>query len=139
MAIGRDTFKNIRRTVRVPVDYEPGPDDTWTPIHDTARLREMSGTERDQFEISAFKDEGGKRVVEPLYLRARLVALCLVDEAGVRVFGDEDIEALSGAYPSAVIGMLFEAAQKLNGLAADAVADSAKNSDSVPAAALPSA
>lgn len=132
MKIGnRDTLEKVsRRTVDVEF-----------PEQGTAyRLREMSGTERDKFEVAAFKDGAdGKRVVDPLYLRARLVALCMIGDDGVRLYADDEIHQLSDAVPAAVIAKLFVAAQHLNGLDADAVEDAAKNSASVPAGASPSA
>lgn len=110
------------------------------PEFDTAyKLREMSGTDRDKFEIAAFKEDAeGKRHVEPLYLRARMVALCMVDDAGVRLYADDEIDMLSNEIPASIIGKLFVAAQKLNGMDADAVEVAAKNSASVPADASPS-
>ena len=59
-------------------------------------------------------------------LRARLVALCLVDADGNRLFGDDEIDQL-GEEPSSVLGQLFMVAQKLNGLAAAAVVQAEKN------------
>lgn len=111
------------------------------PEYDTEyRLREMSGTDRDRFEIAAFKEDAtGKRSVEALYLRARLVALCMVDENNVRLYADDEIDQLSNEIPASVIGRLFAASQTLNGLDASAVEAAAKNSESVPAGALPSA
>jgi hypothetical protein len=104
------------------------------------RLREMSGTDRDKFEIAAFKEDSeGVRHVQPLYLRARMVALCLVDENNVRLYADDEIDQLSDEIPASVIAVLFVAAQKLNGLGADAVEAAAKNSESGPVAASPSA
>ena len=103
------------------------------------RLREMSGTDRDKFEVSAFKeDKDGKRSVDPLYLRARLVALCLVGEDNVRLYADDEIHMLSDNASASVIGKLAAAAQTLNALGGDAVEDAAKNSESAPAGALPS-
>jgi len=103
------------------------------------RLREMSGTDRDKFEVSAFKDDAdGKRIVDPLYLRARLVALCLVGEDNVRLYADDEIHMLSDNASASVIGKLFAAAQTLNALDGAAVEDAAKNSESAPAGALPS-
>lgn len=100
------------------------------------RLREMSGTERDTFEVSAFKEtENGKRSVDPLYLRARLVALCLVGEDNVRLYADEEVHQLSDNVPASVIGKLFAAAQTLNGLDSTGAEDALKNSASVPAGA----
>lgn len=104
------------------------------------RLRELSGTERDRFEVAAFKETpDGKRVVDPLYLRARLVASCLVGEDGKRLYADEYIAELSDDIPASVLGRLFEAAQHLNGLDAAATDTALKNSDSAPAGASPSA
>ena len=104
------------------------------------RLREMSGTDRDKFEVSAFKeDKDGKRSVDPLYLRARLVALCLVGEDNVRLYGDDEVHMLSDNASASVIGKLFAAAQALNALDGAATEDAAKNSASAPAGALPSA
>ena len=103
------------------------------------RLREMSGTERDTFEVGAFKDTAdGKRVVDPLYLRARLVALCLVGEDNVRLYADDEVHMLSDNLSSSVIGKLFAAAQTLNALGAADAEDAAKNSASAPAGASPS-
>jgi len=104
------------------------------------RLREMSGTDRDKFEIGAFAfDSDGRRKVNALYLRAHLVALCLVDENNVRLYADDEVHMLSDDIPASVVAELFVAAQKLNGLDADAVERAGKNSESGPAAASPSA
>jgi hypothetical protein len=99
------------------------------PEHDCSyRLREMSGTERDHFEIAQFKSGA----VDPLYLRARLVALCLVDEDGARIFADDEVHQLSDQVSASLIGKLFVAAQTLNGLDAGSLESAEKNSDSVP-------
>ena len=114
-------------------------------------LREMNGTERDQFEMSVFKNSvpansngsGAEptsavvtKEVDPLYLRGRLLVKCLVDEKGVRLYKDNEAKAISDTLGSAVSGRLFAAAQKLNGLDAKAVDDAAKNSESAQAGAL---
>lgn len=126
----RATLKNIQRKT---VDVE-------VPELDASfRLREMSGTERDRFEAAAFKEEGGKRTIDPLYLRARLVALCLIDESGERMYSDAEITTLSDDLPASILGTLFTAAQKLNGLDAQAVEDAGKNSGSAPGGASTSA
>ena len=102
-------------------------------------LREMSGTERDRFEDGTFSEVDGKRVVNTVYLRARLVALCLIDEAGARLYADNEIEQLSDAVPASVLHKLFDAAQKLNGLDQTAVESAAKNSGSAATGASASA
>lgn len=97
----------------------------------TYYLREMSGTERDRWEMASFQE--GK--VNPLYLRARLVAFCEVDKDGKQVRGtsEKEVEAFSDKVPSGKLSRLFVAAQELNGIGADAVEKAEKNSASVPA------
>lgn len=127
----------LRKTIDVPFPDE----DTFY------RLREMSGTERDRFEIASFKikpnNNGAEhapqtREIDPLYLRARLVASCLVDESGERIYTDKQVQECSDELSASVLNKLFNAAQKLNGLEATAVEDAAKNSASDPQGDLPS-
>jgi hypothetical protein len=49
-------------------------------------LRTISARESEQWEQSVTKTEN---------IRAKLVALCLCDEQGKRIFGDEDISRLA--------------------------------------------
>lgn len=102
----------------------------------TFRLRQMSGTERDAFEAGTFVDEVIKapdgtvsidRKINSRGLRARLVALCLVDDKGARFYADDEVEQLSANVPSDVLSTLFVEAQKLNGLDAKAVETAEKN------------
>src|SRR5580765_691528 len=120
---------SLQAIIRKTEDVQFPEDDTFY------RLREMSGTERDKFEIASFKltktngaSTPASREVDPLYLRARLVAMCLVDENGARVYTDEQVRECSDELPAGVLAKLFAAAQKLNGLEATAVEDAAKNS-----------
>ena len=101
-------------------------------------LREMSGTERDKFEAGAFVETDGKRSVNVVYLRARLVALCLVGEDGDRLYADDEVSQLSDAVPASILQKLFEAAQKLNGLDAAATEAALKNSGGGAPVASPS-
>lgn len=127
-------FGNRASLEAIPRKYE----DVEFPELDTFyRVREMSGTERDTFEIETFKPKANgagtpKREVDPKYLRARLVALCLVDESGNRLYADNEVKACSDTLGAGVLNKLFEAAQKLNGLEPDAVEDATKNSESDP-------
>ena len=133
----RALLEGIKRKTVDVITYERNSDGEVDEI--AWRLREMSGTDRDKFEVSAFKDDAdGKRIVDPLYLRARLVALCLVGEDNVRLYADDEIHMLSDNASASVIGKLFAAAQTLNALDGAAVEDAAKNSASAPAGALPS-
>lgn len=80
----------------------------------TVRLRGMSGAERDAWEAEVMDArEAGK--LNYTNFRARLVARCLIDEQGQRLFTDSDIEAL-GRKSALALMRVFEAAQKLNGL-----------------------
>lgn len=81
----------------------------------TVRVAAMSAADRDSWELEAYLErKGGGRAAN---VRARLVARCLVDEAGERVFADEDIAAL-GKKSAKALDRLFDVAQRLNGLSA---------------------
>ncbi len=127
MAAKRGNRSLLESARRKTVDVEVDDVGTFT-------LREMSGTERDRFEDGTFSEKDGKRTVNTLYLRARLVALCLVDENGSRMYQDAEVELLSDAVPSSVLNKIFDAAQKLNGLDPAAIEAAAKNSAGTPPA-----
>jgi hypothetical protein len=109
-----------RRTIEVDLPEVGG----------SVRLREMNGLERDQFEVTAFREKGdGKTRIDPMFLRARLVARCLVDENDNRLYGDDEIEQLNVDLPASVLAKIFDAAQKLNGVEPGAI-DAAKKDSS---------
>jgi len=85
-------------------------------------LRNMTGTERDSWELASFRD--GK--ISPEHFRAKLLVRCIADEQGKRVFTDEDAAALSGK-SSQVLLRLYDVAARLNGIGVKAVDDLAKN------------
>lgn len=88
-------------------------------------VRTMTGAERDAFEAAI---GGGKaRQVNTANIRARLVALTVVDEAGARLFADGDMEAL-GRKSAAALDRCFSVAMRLNGLSAKDVEELEKNS-----------
>lgn len=78
-------------------------------------LREMTGAERDDFEASMFVGQGKMRKQNLSNLRARMLARCIIDEDGNRLFSDAEIDALGGKSASA-LDRLFAVAQRLNGL-----------------------
>lgn len=85
------------------------------------RVAAMSAFDRDQWETQNYQaiKAGARRNV-----RAALVARCVVDETMVRVFADDDIEAL-GQKNAKALDRLFDVASDLNGLnekSAEAVA-----------------
>jgi hypothetical protein len=79
------------------------------------RLRTLTGGERDKFESDMIDQRGKNNKMNLVNLRARLVALCAVDEGGKRMFGDNEVTKL-GSKNAAVLDKLFTAAQKLNGM-----------------------
>lgn len=106
----------------------------------TVRVRAFSGAARDAFEQAMLKtDAAGKRSTDFSNMRARLVAMCLIDvETGERMFEDHEV-ALLGAKSAAALERVFSACQRLNGMSADAVEGAAKNSDAAPSGASTSA
>lgn len=99
----------------------------------TVRVRAFSGRERDAFEASLVRGDGKDRKVDLTNMRARLVALTVVDETGQKLFTHDDVDLL-GAKSGAALDRVFAVAQKLNGLSAADVEDLTKNSSGAPSA-----
>jgi len=81
------------------------------------RVRGLTGAERDRFEESIFGDraKGGGRKLRLANMRARLVALSVVDADGKRLFSSADVEAL-GRQSAAALDRVFSVAQRLSGM-----------------------
>lgn len=77
-------------------------------------VRTMTGAERDAFEYQCFANKDNPAALSQ-NIRARIVAICLVDENGERVFSDSHIEAL-GRKAAKELDTAYEAAATLNGL-----------------------
>lgn len=101
----------------------------------TVRLQTMSAAERDDFESATMLEETAvgadgaavtTRRLNTRNIRARLVAKCLVDDAGHRCFGDDEVDQL-GNEDSGVVARLFLVCQDMNGLGASGRADVEKN------------
>jgi len=90
-------------------------------------VQTMTGIDRDAFELSLTKD--GKASIENM--RAKLCARTIVDENGNRLFTEDDVEAL-GKKSATALDRIFEVAQRLNGIGADAMEKLAKNSEPTP-------
>lgn len=95
----------------------------------TVLVRGLTGTERDAFEAESFAARGKDVEINRVNLRARLVTRTIVDDAGKRVFTDQDI-AILGSKSAAALDRVFEVSSRLSGLGARDVEDLAKNSDS---------
>ena len=91
-------------------------------------VREMTGTMRDAFESSLTVGVGKGSKVNTENIRARLVAMCLVDEHGDRLFDDDDIGQL-GAKSATALDRVFAVAQRLNAMGERDVEAIAKNSE----------
>ena len=87
-------------------------------------VKSMTGTERDAFEQGII---GGKEKVDMKNIRARLCAASIIDDKGVPVFSEDDIESL-GKKNAAALDKVFAVAQRLSGIGKDDVDDLAKNS-----------
>lgn len=88
----------------------------------SVNIRVMTGTERDRFEGEFV---GGNKSVD--MVRAKLVAKCLCDEDGNRLFTEQEIPAL-GEKSAAVLDKLFTQCMKLNRFTKEDVEDLAGNS-----------
>ena len=89
------------------------------------QMRPMSGKERDAFEME-IQRRTKVGSMDSENLRVMLLALSLVDEAGKSLFTLADMEALNEK-SAVVICRLFEVAQKINGLTAQAIEGLGKN------------
>ena len=87
-------------------------------------LRVLTGTDRDRFEESYSEQK-----MKAFRIRFLLLALC--DEAGQRLFADDEGDVL-GKKSSVVINRLFEAGWKLNAFTQEAVDALGEDSQPVP-------
>lgn len=85
-------------------------------------IREMTGTERDAYEASIFGNtapaKGKDRILNLANARARLVANCLIDENGQRMYKENEVYLL-GRLPAAGLDKVYDAARILSGITDD--------------------
>lgn len=93
----------------------------------SVRVRSLMGVERDDMDASNLIKKNGKHEVSLHHMRAKLCARSIVNEAGIRVFSDEDIEVL-GMKSAAALNRVYEVAARLAGLTDASVQEIAKNS-----------
>lgn len=105
-------------------------------------IRRMTADDRDRFEQMmrerATIGADGKTRANMVGVRATMLALCLVDEAGERLFTEADIAALGGKSAEAV-DLIFAEVQRANALSDDDIKALEKNLPSGPSAASSSA
>jgi len=79
------------------------------------KVKGLTGRERDEFEAGMFVRRGREMVRDTANLRARLVVLCCLDEAGNPLFQREDVKAL-GEKSGAALDRIYEKAAMLSGI-----------------------
>lgn len=81
----------------------------------TVRVRGLSASQRDAFESASVAVKGKKIDPNFINIRARLVALAVVDDNGDQMFTNADIKAL-GEKSAAPIDRIFDVASRLSGV-----------------------
>lgn len=94
----------------------------------TVRVRGLTAAQRDAFEAASVTGNGKRRDVNLANIRARLVALSIVDENGGRVFNPGDVAAL-GEKSAGALDRVFNVASRLSGIGDADIEELAKNSE----------
>jgi hypothetical protein len=94
----------------------------------SVRVRTLTGAERDAFEQSIVDQRGKDTRMNLRNIRAKLVALTVVDGDGKRLFSDADAKLL-GQKSASALDKIFDVAQRLSGLRDEDVEELAKNSE----------
>lgn len=89
-------------------------------------VRGLTGKERDAFEQSIVVLSGKTTKVNLANVRAKLVALTVVDDKGERIFSEKDAEAL-GDKSAAALDRIYDVAQRLSGLSREDIDELAQN------------
>lgn len=97
----------------------------------TVRIKMLTGTARDKFEASTVENKGGKQRQNLANFRARLIAQCIVTEAGEVMFNSKDIDEL-GQKSAKALGRVFDACQKMNGFSEADVEELTEGFESAP-------
>lgn len=103
----------------------------------SVRVRGMMGTERDDYEQKMVERRGNKIEANLTNARARLVSMCVIDEAGDRLFSESDVKQL-GSKSAAALTRVYEVASQLSGLSADDMEELSENFSETTSADSPS-
>jgi len=109
-----EQFRKSFGSTPVEVDIDLGKDASFS-----VWLRPLKSRDRDNFEASVVGVDGHRDLHN---LRARLVALCWVDEDGTPVGSEDEIGDLQADF----VGALFDAVRKMNGMDTDSVEEAGK-------------
>lgn len=90
-------------------------------------VKALSGAERDRFEAGCMVQKGKRQELRLENIRARLVALSVVDEQGRRMFSEGDVVALGRKFASA-LAKIYDAACRLSGITDQDIEELEKNS-----------
>jgi hypothetical protein len=101
------------------------------------RVKALNGAERDQFEASVVERKGKKSRMNTRNLRARLVAMAVVDEKNKPLFKTTDIEAL-GKKSAAALDRVFDVAMRLAGMRDEDIEELTENFSEDPSGAFTS-
>jgi hypothetical protein len=96
---------NDLKTIEVPVPEWGG----------SVRIKTLTGAERDQYEADSYKRVKGRQEANLANLRARLVAMVVVDENDQPMFTRADVMKL-GQKSASALERVFNAAADLNGM-----------------------
>lgn len=100
-------------------------------------VRSMMGDERDAFDAAGVNESGdGDRDAYLANYRARLVSATCCDETGKLLFTPHQVAAV-GRKNSAALNRVVRAAQRLNGMTREAVAEEKKSSEAAPSEGSP--
>lgn len=78
-------------------------------------IRELTAAARDEYESSVVKTDGLKVRVDSSNMRAKLVALSVVDKSGKLLFTKKDVVAL-GELSATAIDRVVDVARRLSGI-----------------------
>jgi hypothetical protein len=98
-------------------------------------VKTLTGMERDEFENSILGDTEKPDITN---VRAKAVALSVVDQSGDRLFSPEDVLKL-GKKNGRALDRIFAVVQRLNGLRKKDMEELIKNSEGAPGANCTSA
>lgn len=111
-------------------EYAEVPTPEWADGDEDAgiRLQSLSGRERDKFEASMTEAKGNGKMRRNLdNLRARLIALCAVNEDGSLMFKSSGQVEMLGNKNVKPLQRLFDKCQELSGMSDDDVEELTKD------------
>ena len=120
--------KEIRQAILETDDIQQEPVEAWGL---TLTVRGLTGAQRDEWEGSIIRMSPDGRKVTPNMrnYRAKLIAMCIVDAQGKRVFNEADVDAL-GKKSGQELSKVYKVAQRLSGMSDEDVEELAKNFES---------